>query len=108
MLMTELRDAITAHLSLEGINQKELADRARVDQATVSRYLHRVPRRRGPAYVRLCSYMQKHATVGVGAEAIENALRATWDGTPEHARALAGLLLASRELRHGRGESGGS
>lgn len=104
--MTELCDAIAAHLVEEGISQKELANRAHVNQATVSRYLHHAPRRHGPAHARLCSYMQKHATVGVGAEAIENALRATWDGTPEHARALAGLLLASRELRPRRSGSG--
>jgi predicted transcriptional regulator len=99
MEMTELRDAIAAYLAQEGISQTELANRANVDQATVSRYLHHAPRRRGPAGARLCSYMQKHATLGVGAEAMENALRATWDGTPEHAQALAGLLLATRELR---------
>ncbi len=95
----DLREAITDILSREGITQKELAKRAGVDQATVSRAARRLPRRRTTAHAKLCKYMQLVApTVSVPSEAIGDALRETWDGSDAHAAALAELIRASREL----------
>jgi hypothetical protein len=101
----ELRDEIAGFLAREGISQKSLADGARVDQATVSRALRREPARRTAAHARLCEYMQQHAS-GLPADAapVLDAVRETWDGSQEHAAALADLILASRELWPGLGK----
>lgn len=93
----ELRDEIADFLAREGISQRVLAERAGVHQSTVSRALNREPRRRTTAYARLCSYMQLHAT-SRPADSLGDAVRETWDGSEEHAAALAKLILASREL----------
>ena len=94
-----MRDTIAELLEREGISQKELATRAGVHQATLSRALRRLPSRHTGAYARLCSYMQQHATSGAAsAGPVLDAVRVTWDGSQEHAAALAKLILASRDL----------
>jgi len=101
----DLSDVIADLLEREGISQSILAARAGVNQATVSRVLRRQPARRTAAYARLCSYMQQYAA---GTTASVNpalgAVRETWDGSEEHAAALARLILASRELWPGLGK----
>ncbi|TMK40055.1 MAG: helix-turn-helix transcriptional regulator [Actinobacteria bacterium] len=95
----DLRDLIADLLEREGIGQKVLAERAGVHQATVSRALKRQPSRRTAAYARLCSYMQQYAASRPApTDPVLDAVRETWDGSEEHARALAKLILASREL----------
>jgi transcriptional regulator with XRE-family HTH domain len=95
----ELQDAITDLLKREGISQKMLAERAQVSQATVSRALKREPLRRRTAYARLCRYMRYDApSTQVSEDPVRDAVRDTWDGSKEHAAALAKLVLASREL----------
>jgi transcriptional regulator with XRE-family HTH domain len=92
----ELQDVIAEYLQREGISQKQLADRAGVNQSTVSRALQRASLRRTAAHARLCAYMREHAAVPP--DPLMDAVRETWDGSPEHAAALAKLVLASREL----------
>lgn len=92
----ELRDAIAEHLQREGISQKQLAERAGVNQSTVSRALQRTSLRRTAAHARLCTYMREHTTASP--DPLMDAVRETWDGSQEHAAALAKLVLASREL----------
>jgi transcriptional regulator with XRE-family HTH domain len=95
----DLRVAIADLLEREGISQKVLAERAGIHQATVSRALKRQPRRRTAAYARLCKYMQEDATATISSsDPVMDALRDTWDGSDEHAAALAKLIVASREL----------
>ena len=101
----ELKDAITDLLRREGLSQKELATRAGVHQTTVSRALRQIPARRGRAHARLCTYMQQHAaSLPSEAGALVDAVRETWDGSQEHAAALADLILASGELWPGLGK----
>src|SRR5687768_6764101 len=95
----DLRVAIADLLEREGISQKVLAERAGIHQATVSRALKRQPQRRTAAYARLCKCMQEDATATIGtSNPVMDALRDTWDGSDEHAAALAKLIVATREL----------
>jgi transcriptional regulator with XRE-family HTH domain len=84
-------------LAAEGISHDELAKRARVHQSTVSRIVKADPKRRGKALTRLCKFMQEERAGASPAEAVE----AIWDGTPEHADALRGLIEASAHLWRG-------
>jgi transcriptional regulator with XRE-family HTH domain len=95
--MTELARDIEALLAAEGINQQALAERAQVSQATVSRARNGPPLRNGVARARLVRYMQQYSSSRTPAPAAE-VLREVWDGTDQHALALAALLRASREL----------
>lgn len=100
----DLSDVIIELLEHEGISQKVLAERAKVDQSTVSRALKRQPSRRTAAYARLCRYMQQYAAGGLtSTNPALDAVRKTWDGSAEHAAALAKLILASDELWPRRG-----
>jgi transcriptional regulator with XRE-family HTH domain len=101
----DLRTAITELLEREGITQKVLAERAGIHQTTVSRALKRQPQRNTAAYASLCRYMQQNAATSISsASPVMDAVRDTWDGSDEHAAALAKLILASRDLWPSLGE----
>lgn len=84
-------------MAREGINQNEVARRARVSQSTVSRLLRQQPVRSGAARARLVTFMQERPEAGE-LTAVQTALTLVWDGSDAHADALAGLIAASREL----------
>lgn len=93
-------------LTSEGISQTELARRAGVSQSAVSRALHQRSIRRGPARSRLVDLMHQGG-FGRGTERFEKAFRRVWDGSVEHAEALARIISACEGLRPvpaGRGE----
>jgi len=52
------------------------------------------------AYGRLCDFMQQQGFLD-GPTAAYDALDEAWDGTEDHEAALAGLIVASKELRSG-------
>jgi transcriptional regulator with XRE-family HTH domain len=91
------RRAAVANYLARGVSQAELARRARVSQPTVSRALNDVPRRQGEAHRRLFRYIHDQQEGGLD-QTLTDAVAATWDGSPEHARALASLIAASGEL----------
>jgi transcriptional regulator with XRE-family HTH domain len=91
------RRAAVANYLARGVSQAELARRARVSQATVSRTLNDTPRRHGEARRRLFKYIHDQQGGGLD-QTLTDAVAATWDGSPEHARALASLISASGEL----------
>lgn len=88
--------AIPELLLREAITQAELARRANISQTTVSRAINRTPQRRGKAYLSLVAYMQQHPPPSP-TEAVR-AVSDVWDGSPAHEKALANLVVASREL----------
>ncbi len=101
----DLSKAIANFLDREGISQTALAKRVGVSQPTVSRVVKRLPVRRTSAYQRLFSYMQQYSAVqAVSGNPVMDAVRDTWDGSEEHADALARLILTSRELWPGLGK----
>jgi transcriptional regulator with XRE-family HTH domain len=98
--LIDCRADILAYLAEEDISHEELAKRAGVHQTTVSRLVKGNPKRHGPAFRKLCKFMQKErqgASLAADVEAI-------WDGTPEHADALRRLLRASEHLWRCKGE----
>lgn len=84
------------------LTQAVLAERAGVSQAAVSRLLERPPNSNGRAFKRLCVYAHsKHnerrpmlSSSREGA-ALVAALEEVWNGTPEHAQALAAMIRAA-------------
>jgi transcriptional regulator with XRE-family HTH domain len=85
-------------LENEGISQTELAHRVGVSQSTVSRALRNRPLRQGRARARLVSFMQQGGG-GRGADRLQQAFRRVWDGSDEHAEALARIIAACEGLR---------
>ena len=86
---------VSAYLERSHINQAELAQRAKISQATISRALARKPSRRSAASERLFTYI--HENMPPPPQAVD-ALSRVWDGTDMHAAALANLILASNDL----------
>lgn len=81
------------------LTQADVASRANVSQATVSRMLRREPQRSGAAYLRLCGYIHQQTVPDAdGIPGVIAAVRRTWDGSEQHAAALAELIDASRKL----------
>jgi predicted transcriptional regulator len=85
-----------------GLSQEDIASAATVSQPAVSRVLRECPRRSGRAFRRLCDYAStlSGSTSGgaLSQEAertILSAVRDVWNGTPEHARALAAMIRAA-------------
>lgn len=79
--------------------QTELAIAAGVSQPAVSRILKRCPQRSGRAFTRLCIYATERAAAPGSqkmspevARLISGALEEVWNGTPEHARAIAAII----------------
>lgn len=82
------------------LTQSEVAAKAGVSQATVSRVLRRSPKRTGVAYQRVCTYIHQEqlAAGGDEPEDVFDAVRRIWDGSRRHALALAELIETSRRL----------
>lgn len=70
----------------------------------ISRVCSTDRRRTSQAYQRLCVFMQQRGFLS-GPAAAYDALDEAWDGTAEHEAALAGLIVASKELRFGLGKA---
>jgi predicted XRE-type DNA-binding protein len=94
MHLVDLSAAIRDMMKREGLSQAELGERAGVNQSVISRALREEPQRIGGAHARLVQYMQQHAIPG----AAQDALVEIWDGSVDHASALAGLIRASNDL----------
>jgi hypothetical protein len=82
------------------ITQNELSIEARVNQASVSRILSQCPKRQGKAFARLCKYAFNLDTARAALDpsrslVLMDVLREVWNGSEEHAKALAGAIRAS-------------
>ena len=104
-LPPDLRDAIARYRRDTGATQQELADKLGLHQTTVTRAESRDPKRAGRGYKVLCDFMHQQGYLGGPQRAIK-AAQAAWDGSGEHDEALAGLILASQDLRPARGKAG--
>ena len=95
--MEDLADAVRAYLASHELSQAELASRAQISQSSVSRVLSGHPIRHGRARASLSAFIHYMAP-GASPDPIAAAVEQTWDGSAQHAEALARLILASRDL----------
>lgn len=91
-----------ATLGASKLTQPEIAKAAGVSQPAVSRLLSSCPRRQGGAFKKLCIYAdrqresaQSALPLPVDDVALASAIREVWNGTPEHAQALAAMIRAA-------------
>src|SRR4051794_19931945 len=82
-----------------GLTQQQVAEAAGVSQSSVSRMLKREPVRQSGAYGKLCTYIHERTPSESGMpSAVLEAVWRVWDGTDDHADALAELIHASGQL----------
>lgn len=99
---------LSAYMRVHHCTQAYIAENAKVDQATVSRFLRRPPQRTTAAAKRLCIYAEsllaQVADVGDKATA-QRAFEECWNRSDIHAQAVSKILNALAELcRHDRQE----
>lgn len=94
---TKLQRALGRYLDRTGESQMQLAEAIGVDQATISRACRGVRQRRTKTYDLICAYMRQQPDWAEPNTAI-GALNEVWDNTDQHDAALAGLILASKDL----------
>lgn len=94
---------VRAYLSSRHISQAELAERASVSQSTVSRAVVGHALRHGSAQSRLFTFIQHEGLVAPPSESgparVLRAFSRIWDGTDEHAAAVARIIEACEGLR---------
>lgn len=88
------------------ISQAELASRLQISQSSVSRALHKQPQRQGRARSCLVMFMQQGG-MEKGFDRIGAVARRVWDGSEEHAEALARIMAACEGLRPARRKGAG-
>ena len=87
-----------------GLTQSIIAERLSASQSQVSRILAGTSKRRSKLFDAVCKYVfsfEKNPSRGqIGqSEELNDALASVWDGTPEHAHALA-LVIRSLGVLH--------
>ena len=81
-----------AFLTDSGLSEADLATKAGVSQATVSRALTGKLSARGPAAKRLFKFIQKRTTNKMSTGRIVQAFDRVWNGTREHAESIARVV----------------
>jgi predicted transcriptional regulator len=94
---SDISRMVASYLRITGDSQEDLALKAGVSQSAVSRALDGPAERNGKARGKLFVFMQQ-ALVGHAPPSAVAALNDVWDGSEEHADALASLISASGEL----------
>lgn len=89
-------------LGKSGLTQPQIGSAAGVSQPAVSRLLAKCPKRNGRAFKKLCKYAESQRAYAqttlplpVGDATLASAIREVWNGTPEHAQALAAMIRAA-------------
>ena len=102
--MQEIGSELLAFMKARGLNQGQIAKRARVSQASVSRALQGgALHRRGRAHTKLFIYIQKEnrraRAVHADRDQVLEAFDRIWDGSEAHAAAVAKVIDALDGLR---------
>jgi len=103
----KLGRSLREYMRERGFTQTDIADKADVDQATVSRFLKKPPQRASGANQRLCNYAESvlsEAAENGDRAAAQRALEVCWDISEAHARAASKILDALAELSRHSGE----
>lgn len=85
-----------------GLTQAEIADALNASQSQVSRVLAGNAKRRSRLFDEVCKYVfsvRERASASTPPAELTEALAAIWDGTPEHAKALALVIRSLGALR---------
>jgi predicted transcriptional regulator len=102
----KLGRALNAYMREHRYTQTYIADKAQVDQATVSRFLKKPPQRVTVANQKLCSYAESllSQVADEGDKAVaQKAFDECWNQSGIHAQAVSRILNALAELcRHDR------
>jgi transcriptional regulator with XRE-family HTH domain len=109
--MQDALDQLREFMSEKGLSQAELAKKARISQATVSRILSgKKAERDGGARRRLFIYVEKELGLPLldsgGRERVVRAFDEIWDGSEAHAFAVARIIDALAGLRPSEDEEG--
>ncbi len=95
-------DRLKEFMEANRLTQEAIANVAKVSQSSVSRALRRNSVRHGKAGAKLFIYMQQHLSAGFvsqGKGKVVEAFESIWDGSEEHATAIARIIKASDGLR---------
>jgi transcriptional regulator with XRE-family HTH domain len=110
MQEASLVDQLLSLMQSRHLSQESVAKAAKVSQSTVSRALRGRIERQGRAKAKLFNYIQKElrkeVLSGTGKDKVINAFELIWDGSEEHATAIARIISASAGLLPGE-RSGG-
>ena len=107
--LAKLGHDLRAYMREHHCTQEHIAENAKVDQATVSRFLRRPPRRITTAARQLCIYAESLLSQQVAEDGdktvAQRAFDECWSRSDIHAQAVSKILNALAELcRHDRQE----
>jgi len=97
-------EALKAYMEERHLGQVELAREAGVSQSTVSRALSGAPLKHGRARSKLFTYAQledpnQQMPPKKGPQRVMTAFKRIWDGTEDHANAVAKIIDALEDLK---------
>ena len=105
MQEANISSLVQQYLAAHSLSQAELAKLASVSQATVSRAIREPAHGHGSARSRLFTFMQREIQIGTpplaGTDRVVGAFAKIWDGSEEHAAAVARIIEACEGLRPG-------
>jgi len=92
------------YLNREGLTLRQVSERVDVDVSQISRYLNGRFRRMSPNLQAICKFAKVEWPSAVRTDPCKSqvligALSHVWDGTTEHAEALAGTILSLRNYK---------
>ena len=98
--LAKLSHDLREHMRQHHQSQSDIADNAKVDQATVSRFLKKPPQRVTVACRKLCNYAEiiLGASGEEGQTAVRKALDECWNRSEAHATAISKIIVAFVEL----------
>lgn len=84
-----------------GISQQDIADALGIEQSKVSRLLSAKFKKPSPCFELLCRHLKVDVPLDTGPldPELYQAIQEVWDGTREHAAALAAVIRTLRSLR---------
>lgn len=89
---------LAQHAKARGLTQSAIADHLRASQSQISRIFSGASKRRSKLFEAACKYVfsdlprNASSTHVEDAQSLHDLLDSVWDGSPEHAEALAGVI----------------
>jgi DNA-binding Xre family transcriptional regulator len=101
--ITQSLDHLRALILSNVTNQSEISKATGIDQSQISRILAGKVKRVSKNMLELCKFARNLPQIAERdpsqSPALMSALKAVWDGTPEHAAAIASVVLSLRKFR---------